>query len=91
MKIVINLDENNAWVGIQKPDCDPVFSMVESGRLSAVLKVIPDLVKSAEVAWESAKQYPKCETDLKPPAPPAPAPVRSTRSSRQSGEQQQLL
>ena len=67
MKIVINLNEKAATVGIQKPDCDPFFFKVEGG-LPAVLKAIPNLVEQAIKGWEVSKRYPKCETQLTPPA-----------------------
>ena len=82
VKIVINLAGEAASVGIQKPDCDPVFSKVE-GDLATVLKSVPRLVKVAQKCWESNARYPKCETTLTPPAttsastPAKPAPQPS--------------
>ena len=67
VKIVINLTGQTASIGIQKPDCDPVFSKVE-GDLATVLKSVPRLVKVAQKCWESNARYPKCETTLTPPA-----------------------
>lgn len=83
VKIVINLKGQTASIGIQKPDCDPVFSKVE-GNLATVLKSIPRLVAEAQKSWESSARYPKCETTLTPPvtrspttrpAKPAPQPA----------------
>ena len=72
VKIVINLTGQTATIGIQKPDCDPVFSKVE-GDLATVLKSIPRLVKEAQKSWESNARYPKCETPLTPPATRSPS------------------
>jgi hypothetical protein len=71
VKIVVALKGKTALVGLQKPDCDPVFSRVE-GDLAAVLASIPNLVEQARSQWESSPQYPKLATPLVPP----PAPVR---------------
>lgn len=70
VKIVITLKEQAASVGVQKPECDPVFSRVE-GDLLAVLESIPGLVEEAQRSWDSNPRNPKCETDLTPPSPPA--------------------
>ena len=70
VKIVISLKEQAASIGVQKPDCDPVFSRVE-GDLPAVLESVPGLVEEAQRSWDSNPRNPKCETPLTPPAPPA--------------------
>jgi len=89
IKIVINLKGNVATVGLQKPDCDPIFSRVE-GDMSQVLDSIPQLVEDAQRSWDSNPRYRKCETDLTPPAPPAPrAPTQRTRQT--ATEQPQLI
>jgi len=72
VKIVINLTGQTATIGIQKPDCDPVFSKVE-GDLATVLKSVPRLVKEAQKSWESNSRYPKCEAPLTPPATTSPS------------------
>ena len=72
VKIVVALKGQTALVGLQKPDCDPVFSHVD-GDLTAVLTSIPNLVEQARSQWESSPQYPKLTTPLTPPpAPPRP-------------------
>lgn len=69
VKIVISLKGQTASIGVQKPDCDPVFSRVE-GDLPAILQGIPGLMEQAEANWDSNPRYPKCETQLTPPSPP---------------------
>jgi len=67
LKIVVTYKEGKATVGISKPDCDPKLSMV-TGILGEVLMQVPELVDQAEAAWAENPRYPKCETDLTPPA-----------------------
>ena len=70
VKIVISLKGQTASIGIQKPECDPIFSRVE-GDLPAVLESVPGLVEEAQRSWDSNPRNPKCETELTPPSPPA--------------------
>ena len=81
VKIVITLKGQTASIGVQKPDCDPVFSKVE-GELAAVLKSIPRLIEEAQESWKSNSRYPKCETPLTPPVTQSP-------SARQAKPKQQ--
>ena len=81
LKIVIALKGTVASVGVQAPDCDPVFSMVE-GDLPAVLESVPGVVEEAREKWGSNPRYPKCETKLEPqPAAQVTTPARSTRQA----------
>jgi len=71
LKVVISLKGDKASVGVQAPECDPVFSSLE-GDLKAVLKAVPKLVEEAKTRWETSKLNPKCQSPLpsqeKPPA-----------------------
>ncbi len=80
LKIVISLKDSKAAVGIQAPECDPVFSTIE-GELPTVLERVPGLVNDARVRWGLNPRYPKCETNLEPPrpAPAAAAPRAAAR------------
>ena len=80
VKVVIALKGTTASVGIQTPDCDPVFSRVE-GDLPTVLESVPGLVEEARTRWDSNPRYPKCETKLEPQ--PQPAPRAGTQRSPQ--------
>jgi hypothetical protein len=76
LKIVISLKGTGVVVGIQAPNCDPVFSTVE-GELPAVLERVPGLVNDARARWGLNPRYPKCETNLEPQRPaPVAAPAR---------------
>ena len=71
LKVVIILKANKAMLGVQSPDCDPVYKTIE-GDLAAVLQVVPTLVADAKLQWTAAPRYPKADLP-KPVAPPTPA------------------
>jgi hypothetical protein len=71
LKVVIILKANKAMLGVQSPDCDPVYKTME-GDLAAVLQVVPALVAEAKLQWAAAPRYPKADLP-KPVAPATPA------------------
>ena len=71
LKVVIILKANRAMLGVQSPDCDPVYKTME-GDLAAVLQIVPTLVAEAKQKWTAAPRYPKADLP-KPVAPPTPA------------------
>ena len=71
LKVVIILKANKAMLGVQSPDCDPVYKTME-GDLAAVLQVVPALVADAKLQWAAAPRYPKADLP-KPVAPATPA------------------
>lgn len=76
MKIVIILNSERSSIGISKPDCDPVFNVVEGG-LDAVIASLPELMRAAEEKFATEPKNPKSNL----PAPP-PAPVSSSTAAR---------
>ncbi len=68
LKVVIILKADRAMLGVQSPDCDPVYKTME-GDLAAVLQVVPTLVAEAKLKWTAAPRYPKA--DLPKPVVPA--------------------
>ncbi len=68
LKVVIMLKANRAMLGVQSPDCDPVYKTME-GDLAAVLQVVPTLVAEAQLKWTASPRYPKA--DLPKPVSPA--------------------
>jgi len=68
LKVVIILKANRAMLGVQSPDCDPVYKTME-GDLAAILQVVPILVAEAKLQWAAAPRYPKADL----PKPVAPA------------------
>ena len=80
LKIVLVLKGTRAMVGIQSPECDPVFTTLE-GDLSAALSQVPALVDSAKAKWATNRRNPKAELPEPPAPPPAPSSSRSGRTT----------
>ena len=77
LKVVIILKANKAMLGVQSPDCDPVYKTME-GDLAAVLQVVPVLVADAKLQWAAAPRYPKADL----PKPVAPVATTTAAVSR---------
>ena len=77
LKIVIILKANKVLLGVQSPDCDPVYKTME-GDLAGVLQVVPTLVAEAKTKWTAAPRYPKADL----PKPVAPAATTSSTTSK---------
>ncbi|MBA7659020.1 hypothetical protein ES703_66983 [subsurface metagenome] len=80
LKVVIVLKGNRAMVGVQSPDCDPVFTTLE-GNMAAALSQVPALVESANAKWDANPRNPKADL----PEPP-PSPTSSRSQPAQSSE-----
>ena len=81
LKVVISLKESKAVVGVQAPECDPVFFGLE-GDLQAALNTVPEFVEQAKTRWETSKLYPKCETPLPSQEQPAATTSRVSTGSQ---------
>lgn len=81
LKVVLSLKENKATVGVQAPECDPVYFGLE-GDLQATLKAVPKFVEEAKTRWEASKLYPKCETPLPSQEQPVATTSRVSTGSR---------
>ena len=77
LKVVIILKADRAMLGVQSPDCDPVYKTME-GDLAAVLQVVPTLVAEAKQKWTAAPRYPKADL----PKPVAPATTTTSAVSK---------
>ena len=77
MKIVIIMKDDRVMLGVQSPDCDPVYTTMD-GSLTTVLKKVPALVAKAKEQWAASPRYPKA--DLPKPAP-STAPARTPPAS----------
>jgi len=77
LKIVIILKANKVLLGVQSPDCDPVYKTME-GDLAGVLQVVPTLVAEAQLKWTATPRYPKADL----PKPVAPAATTSSAASK---------
>lgn len=73
LKVVIILKDNRAMVGVQSPDCDPVFITLE-GDMAAALSQVPALIESANAKWDANPRNPKADL---PEPPPSSTPARS--------------
>jgi hypothetical protein len=80
IKVVILLKDGRGSVGIQSPDCDPVFSTVE-GDIVSVAAELPTLVQQAQDKWAQSPKNP-ASTIEPPPAPPAGSATGGKPSSR---------
>ena len=92
IKIVINLKGDAATIGIQKPNCDPIFRSAEGG-LGAVMTRAGELVAEATALWNASPRYPRCETKLpSQETPPArTTPMRQSTAAPQKKEQPVLF
>lgn len=84
VKIVINLKEEKALVGIGSPNCDPCLTTLDGG-LEQALARIPELLQQAEQRWSESPLNPKATiVTTPPPSPPAVSTVTSSKSDAKS-------
>ena len=81
LKVVISLKESKVAVGVQAPECDPVFFGLE-GDLQSTLKAVPKFVEESKTRWETSKLYPKCTTPLPSQEQPVATTSRASTGSR---------
>lgn len=72
-KIIISHNDEKCIVGIQIPDCDPIY-YTPNGDLPTVIAGIMTEVEETKVAWAEKKRYPEAKL------PPAPEPVTAGAS-----------
>jgi len=72
LRVVIQVKGNKATIGIQAPDCDPLFFQAE-GNLADIMVAATGFVEDAQEKWKTAPRYPKCETPAPAPEPTAAA------------------
>lgn len=85
LKVVLVLKGNRAMIGVQSPDCDPIFTTLE-GDLAAALSHVPALVASASAKWDSNPRNPKA--DLPEPAP-STTPARTSVAPQSAKQKSQ--
>ena len=83
IKVVILLKDGRGSVGIQSPECDPVFSTVE-GDLVAIAAELPALVQLAEMRWSTTPKNPKSTIEPPPAPPPGSATSGSPRAAKET-------
>ncbi len=81
LKVVIVMKDGRTMLGVQSPDCDPVYTTMD-GTLATALKKVPALVAEAKEQWAANPRYPKADLP-KPAASPPPARTPTTPKSTQ--------
>ncbi len=76
LKVVINMKGDRLMVGVQSPDCDPVYRVMQ-GDLVRGLAAVPELVSEARTKWANSRRNPKADL----PAPPPPPPMTTTTTT----------
>ena len=89
LKVVISLKGEKGFVGVQAPNCDPVFSPFEGG-LEQALERVPGLVSEAREKWEQSPRYPETKHELTPQPTQESRPAQ-TRQRVQQPQQQRLF
>lgn len=83
LKVIIVIKDDKVLLGVQKPECDPVYTTMK-GDLGEALKKVKGLVTEAKQKWEVAKRNPKANLPE-----PAPRPVSTgTRTSEPKAQPQ---
>lgn len=85
LKIVIILKANRAMIGVQSPDCDPVYETMD-GDMPAVLAWVPKTVEVARAKWSVSKRNPMAELPKPPPPPPRPATTTAPAGKKTSAK-----
>lgn len=75
IKIVVNIKETKAVIGVQSPGCDPVFETAE-GDLAEILGHTANLVETATERWKTQPKNPA----IKLPEPKKEAVTASSKS-----------
>ena len=83
LKIVIIVNPGGTMIGVQSPDCDPVYTTLK-GNLAAALKRVPKLVEEAKQKWDANPLYPKAEL---PEPRPSSTPARTTTAPKSKPDQ----
>jgi len=84
LKVVIIVRDKKMMIGVQSPDCDPVYETLE-GTLPTALKRVPKLVAEAKQKWDAHPRYP--DADLPTPEPvKTPARTPAAPKEKKSGQ-----
>ena len=81
LKVVIVLKDDRIMLGVQSPDCDPVYTTLE-GTLAAALKRVPKLVDEAKQKWSASPLNPNANLPK-----PAPTPARTSTAPKEKPAQ----
>ncbi|GAJ23881.1 unnamed protein product [marine sediment metagenome] len=81
LKVVIILKDSRVMLGVQSPDCDPVYTTLK-GTLAAALKRVPKLVEEAKQKWSASPLNPNANLP-KPEPTPARTPAAAKKPTGQ--------
>ena len=81
LKVVIILKDDKIMLGVQSPDCDPVYTTLK-GNLAAALKRVPKLVNEAKQKWSTSPRNPNANLPT-----PAPTPARTPAAPKEKPAQ----
>ncbi|MBA7593768.1 hypothetical protein ES703_00701 [subsurface metagenome] len=83
LKVVIILNDSRVMLGVQSPDCDPVYTTLK-GNLAAALKRVPKLVDEAKQKWSESPRNPNANLPTpEPRAAPARTPAAQKKETAQ--------
>jgi len=83
LKVVIILNADKVMLGVQSPDCDPVYTTLK-GNLTAALKRIPKLVDEANQKWNTSPRNPQANL---PTTEPKSTPARTPAAPKEKPAQ----
>ncbi len=83
LKVVIILKDDRIMLGVQSPNCDPLYTTLK-GTLSAALKRVPKLVNEAKQKWSTSPHNPNANLPTPPPAPARTSAVPKKTTSQPS-------
>ena len=83
LQVVIILKEDRIMLGVQSPDCDPVYTTLK-GTLAAALKRIPKLVTESNQKWSTSPRNPKANL---PKPEPVSTPARTPTKAKEKPAQ----
>ena len=81
LKVVIIIKDSKVMLGVQSPDCDPVYTTLK-GTLAAALKRVPKLVEEAKQKWSASPLNPNANLPT-----PKPTPARTPAASKKTTSQ----
>ena len=81
LKVVIILKDDRVMLGVQSPDCDPVYTTLK-GTLAVALKRVPKLVSEAKQKWSTSPHNPNANLPK-----PEPTPARTSAAPKEKPAQ----
>ncbi|MBI4294665.1 MAG: hypothetical protein HY669_00685 [Chloroflexi bacterium] len=86
LKVVLQLKEGHAMVGVQEKDSDPVMERIQAADLPQALAALPAVLERAMARWDQARKNP---TYQRPPEPAMPPPARTAVTAAGAGARRQ--